>query len=76
MSKTTTGECDRCGETAEGRYKWMIYRWFETFPDPPVARQFFCYRCLRTQRAYGLIALGVFVVGVGLAAAAIFWWDA
>ena len=60
-------ECDKCGQIAPGRRRWMFYRWLETFPDPPARREFMCNRCLRMSRLYAAIGfLLIFIVVAAL----------
>jgi hypothetical protein len=60
-----TAQCDRCGQVAEGRRRWMFYRPLERFPGQPVAREFHCHRCRRILRIYAAIGLGLLLAVVG-----------
>ncbi len=67
MSEPTEDICNRCGEQGAGTRKFMFYRWYETFPRPPVAREFFCFRCQRVMRVYAIIGftlLGCLVLAI------------
>ena len=67
------GTCERCGEYREGRSQLMIYRLLERFPASPVARQFFCSRCLRVMRIYAFIGLSLLTIIVGSLIVAVLW---
>lgn len=56
--------CERCGDTAPGRERWMFHRPLLIFGprDLPVQREFYCHRCLRIHRWQTGIAIGVFVI--------------
>lgn len=72
MPESTEDHCERCGQHAPGRRKLMFYRALARFPEPPIAREFFCFRCIRIMRIYATIALvlGAIVIG-GLIVAAV-----
>ncbi len=65
MPKADEDYCERCGELKHGKRKLMFYRWEGRFPQSPVARQFFCYRCLRIMRIYAAIGFCLLAVLVG-----------
>jgi len=69
----TTGTCQRCGRQGEGRTKWMVHRFAESFPESPVAEEFFCNRCLRMMRIYATIGFSLLAVLVGALAGVTFW---
>lgn len=65
--------CERCGEYGPGVRKWMFYSLLANFPDSPIARQFFCHRCVRIMRIYAIIG-GILAVGAIAAIIAITIW--
>ena len=44
----------------------MFYRPLERFPQPPIAREFFCNRCIKIMRIYAVI--GFTLIGIVVAA--------
>lgn len=67
------GTCERCGEVREGRSQLMIYRLMERFPEPPIARQFFCHRCLRVMRWYAIVGYTLLALLLGGLVAGVLW---
>lgn len=71
--QSRVGTCERCGEYSEGRSKLMIYRLMERFPTSPVARQFFCNRCLRVMRIYAFVGFSLLATLLGSLIVAVLW---
>ncbi len=44
----------------------MFYGWFERFPQSPIVREFFCFRCQRVMRTYAIVGFTV-LLGIVLA---------
>jgi hypothetical protein len=72
-ARSHVGTCERCGEYREGRSKLMIYRLMERFPASPIARQFFCNRCLRVMRIYAFVGFSLLVILLGSLIGAVLW---
>lgn len=73
VGKPGHDECEKCGRVEEGKYLLMFYRWYETFPKPPVQYQFFCRRCLWLMRIYAWIGMSIFFL-IFLAGLATYIW--
>ncbi len=67
------GTCERCGEYRDGRSKLMIYRLMGRFPASPIARQFFCNRCLRVMRIYAIVGFSLLAMLLGSLVVAVLW---
>ena len=67
------GTCERCGEYREGRSKIMVYRLMERFPAAPIARQFFCHRCLRIMRFYAVVGFSLLAILLGVLSVSVLW---
>ncbi len=65
MPEPTEDHCERCGRLAPGRRKLMFYRLLERFPESPIARDFFCFRCIRIMRLYAIIGFTLLAVVIG-----------
>jgi len=57
--------CERCGHFGPGVRRWMFYHVLSRFPQPPVAREFFCFRCIRIMRVYAIIGLALLAIVIG-----------
>lgn len=72
-AQSHVGTCERCGEYREGRSKLMIYTLLARFPAPPIARQFFCYRCLRVMRIYAIVGFSLLAMLLLSLTVAVLW---
>ena len=59
--------CDRCGAFATGRWQWMFHR-----GELP-RQEFFCDRCQRVLRIYGVIGLSLLALILGAFIVATWW---
>jgi hypothetical protein len=58
--------CTRCGELDGGKRQWM-------FHSDTIAKEFYCWRCLRIMRIYAWIGLSLLFVILGAAIGAVVW---
>ena len=72
-AQSRVSTCERCGEYREGRSKLMIYRLMERFPSPPIARQFFCNRCLRVMSIYAFVCFSLLAMLLVSLTVAVLW---
>jgi hypothetical protein len=63
MAEIEIDACERCGEIAEGKRRWM-------FDNLGARREFYCFRCDRVRRIYGRIGLTLLL---GLVSALTVW---
>jgi hypothetical protein len=65
--------CERCGMYREGRTKIMVYRVLEKFPASPIAKEFYCNRCLLVMRVYAIVGLGLVLSMLGILLLVFIW---
>jgi hypothetical protein len=51
----------------------MVYRVLEKFPASPIAKEFYCNRCLLVMRVYAIVGLGLVLSMLGILLLVFIW---
>ena len=65
--------CERCGEHRLGVRKLMFYGALERFPKLPIAREFFCFSCIRIMKIHAIVGFTLFVIVAGSIVGVTIW---
>lgn len=76
MAELEEDYCERCGDYQAGVRKWMFHSTYARFPGPPIAREFYCFACLRVMRIYAIIGLTLLAILVGSLIGVTIWLTA
>ncbi len=73
MSEPIEDYCERCGEHRFDVRKWMFYSTLARFPKLPIAREFFCFSCIRIMKIYAIAGVTLFAIVAGSIVGVTIW---
>ena len=65
--------CERCGEHRLGFRKLMFYSTLARFPKLPIAREFFCFSCIRIMKIHAIVGFALVAILVGSIVGVTIW---